>query len=128
MEDGIFNFLLTVLIVSARVKERRVLQSLFFFLLFDYKIIYDRTNHEVKRHLQRRERYNMASEWFFEYEIQVNRPGLLGDISSLLGMLRVNIVTINGVDEGRRGMLIKAEKKKILNVLNILFLLWKRFS
>src|SRR3954462_586628 len=54
----------------------------------------------------------MSSEWFFEYEIQVNRPGLLGDISSLLGMLRVNIVTINGVDEGRRGMLIKAEKKE----------------
>lgn len=66
----------------------------------------------MKRHLLRRERYNMASEWFFEYEIQVNRPGLLGDISSLLGMLRVNIVTINGVDEGRRGMLIKAEKKE----------------
>lgn len=49
-------------------------------------------------------------EWYFEYEIQVNRPGLLGDIASLLGMLRVNIVTINGVDEGRRGMLLKAEK------------------
>ncbi|QFF98595.1 DUF3388 domain-containing protein [Psychrobacillus glaciei] len=54
----------------------------------------------------------MASEWFFEYDIQINRPGLLGDIASLLGMLRVNIVTINGVDEGRRGMLIKAEKKE----------------
>ena len=25
-------------------------------------------------------------EWYFEYEIQVNRPGLLGDIASLLGM------------------------------------------
>lgn len=49
-------------------------------------------------------------EWYFEYEIQVNRPGLLGDIASLLGMLRVNIVTINGVDEVRRGMLLKAEK------------------
>lgn len=48
-------------------------------------------------------------EWYFEYEIQVNRPGLLGDISSLLGMLRVNIVTINGVDQGRRGMLLRAE-------------------
>lgn len=48
-------------------------------------------------------------EWYFEYEIQVNRPGLLGDIASLLGMLRVNIVTINGVDEVRRGMLLKAE-------------------
>ena len=49
------------------------------------------------------------SEWYFEYEIQVNRPGLLGDIASLLGMFRVNIVTINGVDEGRRGMLLNAE-------------------
>ncbi|MCZ2258759.1 DUF3388 domain-containing protein [Sporosarcina sp. G11-34] len=48
-------------------------------------------------------------EWYCEYEIQVNRPGLLGDIASLLGMLRVNIVTINGVDSGRRGMLLKTE-------------------
>jgi hypothetical protein len=48
-------------------------------------------------------------EWYFEYEIQKNRPGLLGDIASLLGMLRVNIVTINGVDQGRRGMLLRAE-------------------
>lgn len=48
-------------------------------------------------------------EWYFEYEIQINRPGLLGDIASLLGMLRVNIVTINGVDQGRRGMLLRAE-------------------
>ncbi|KUP07185.1 hypothetical protein Q73_06105 [Bacillus coahuilensis m2-6] len=48
-------------------------------------------------------------EWYLEYEIQVNRPGLLGDIASLLGMLSINIVTINGVDEGRRGMLLLAE-------------------
>ncbi|MCI3194252.1 DUF3388 domain-containing protein [Bacillus sp. HU-1818] len=46
-------------------------------------------------------------EWYFEYEIQVNRPGLLGDISSLLGMLSINIVTINGVDLSRRGMLLR---------------------
>lgn len=51
-------------------------------------------------------------EWYFEYEIQVNRPGLLGDIASLLGMLRVNIVTINGVDEVRRGMLLQAENEE----------------
>ena len=48
-------------------------------------------------------------EWYLEYEIQKNRPGLLGDISSLLGMLKINIVTINGIDAGRRGLLIKAE-------------------
>jgi len=39
-------------------------------------------------------------KWYLEYEIQVNRPGLLGDIASLLGMLRVNITTINSVDGG----------------------------
>lgn len=52
--------------------------------------------------------YHLAKlEWYFEYEIQVNRPGLLGDISSLLGMLSINIVTINGVDLSRRGMLLR---------------------
>lgn len=48
----------------------------------------------------------MKLEWYLEYEIKINRPGLLGDISSLMGMLAINIVTINGVDEGRRGMLL----------------------
>src|SRR5690606_15311487 len=47
-------------------------------------------------------------EWYLEYEILINRPGLLGDISSLLGMLSINIVTINGIDRGRRGLLILA--------------------
>lgn len=56
--------------------------------------------------------------WYLEYEIQINRPGLLGDIASLLGMLRVNITMINSVegesrnqeDGGiRRGLLLKTE-------------------
>ncbi|WP_017727383.1 DUF3388 domain-containing protein [Halalkalibacterium ligniniphilum] len=47
-------------------------------------------------------------EWYLEYHIHKNRPGLLGDISSLLGMLSINIVTINGVDDMRRGMLIRS--------------------
>ncbi|WP_252313772.1 DUF3388 domain-containing protein [Sinobaca sp. H24] len=47
-------------------------------------------------------------EWYMEYEIHENRPGLLGDISSLLGMLSINIVTINGVEHSRRGMLIRS--------------------
>lgn len=51
-------------------------------------------------------------EYYFEYEIKSNRPGLLGDISSLLGMLSINIVTINGVDEGRRGMLLLAKDSR----------------
>lgn len=45
-------------------------------------------------------------EWYLEYAIHKNRPGLLGDIASLLGMLGINIVTINGVDIKRRGMLL----------------------
>lgn len=45
-------------------------------------------------------------EWYLEYDIRKNRPGLLGDISSLLGMLSINIVTINGVNDCRRGMLL----------------------
>ena len=47
-------------------------------------------------------------EWYLEYEITVNRAGLLGDISSLLGMLGISIVTINGVDQG--GLLIKTDQ------------------
>ncbi|KSU89862.1 DUF3388 domain-containing protein [Priestia flexa] len=48
-------------------------------------------------------------EWYLEYQIQKNRPGLLGDISSLLGMLAINIVTINGVDDKRRGLLLRCD-------------------
>lgn len=61
-------------------------------------------------------------EWYLEYEIQVNRPGLLGDISSLLGMLSINIVTINGVDTQRRGLLLKCRHidqiKRLESILN----------
>lgn len=57
------------------------------------------------------------TEWYLEYEIQRNRPGLLGDISSLLGMLAINIITINGVDEGRRGMLLLAQSNESIDRL-----------
>lgn len=50
------------------------------------------------------------TEWYLEYEIQINRPGLLGDISSLLGMLSINIITINGVENSRRGMLLLSKQ------------------
>lgn len=52
------------------------------------------------------------TEWYFEYELQHNRPGLLGDISSLLGMLSINIVMINGIENKKRGMLILSEDDK----------------
>ncbi|MGM7635777.1 YmfK family protein [Bacillus sp. Hm123] len=49
--------------------------------------------------------------WYLEYKIMKNRPGLLGDVSSLLGMLSINIITINGVDDGSRGLLIRAQSE-----------------
>ncbi|KAA0547872.1 DUF3388 domain-containing protein [Bacillus sp. BGMRC 2118] len=60
-------------------------------------------------------------EWYLEYEIHINRPGLLGDISSLLGMLSINIVTINGVEDMRRGMLLLSDnEEQILRLESIL--------
>ncbi|MEF2244496.1 MULTISPECIES: DUF3388 domain-containing protein [unclassified Paenibacillus] len=46
-------------------------------------------------------------QWYLEYRIHKNRPGLLGDIASLLGMLEVNIISINGVQDRTRGMLLQ---------------------
>ena len=48
-------------------------------------------------------------EWYLEYKLENNRPGLLGDISTLLGMLSINIIMINSVDNNRRGLLILSE-------------------
>ncbi|MCQ2009008.1 MAG: DUF3388 domain-containing protein [Sporolactobacillus sp.] len=50
-----------------------------------------------------------GKEWYMEYEIHKNRPGLLGEVSSLLGVLGINILTINGVDHERRGLLVKSQ-------------------
>ncbi|UTR10805.1 MULTISPECIES: DUF3388 domain-containing protein [Evansella] len=68
-------------------------------------------------------------QWYLEYQINENRPGLLGEIASLLGMLQINIVTINGVEHQRRGMLIKSKNdeaimrlKYILETMDIITL------
>ena len=55
------------------------------------------------------------------FEIIVNRAGLLGDVSSF-GMLGISIITINGVDQGRRGLLIKTDSLEKSHVLKILFM------
>lgn len=61
------------------------------------------------------------TEWYLEYELQYNRPGLLGDISSLMGMLSINIITINGVENARRGMLLLSkEDEQIVRLKSIL--------
>ncbi|AXI11143.1 DUF3388 domain-containing protein [Oceanobacillus zhaokaii] len=63
----------------------------------------------------------MTKEWYLEYEILINRPGLLGDISSLLGMLSINIITINGVENSRRGMLLLSKyDENIMRLKSIL--------
>ncbi|MGD8191098.1 DUF3388 domain-containing protein [Brevibacillus ginsengisoli] len=60
-------------------------------------------------------------EWYFEYELVKNRPGLLGDVASILGMLNINIVTINGVQNARRGLLLLTDDDEKIEVLrNIL--------
>jgi hypothetical protein len=46
-------------------------------------------------------------QWYLEYKIHKNRPGLLGDIASMLGMLEINILTINGVEGKTRGLLLE---------------------
>lgn len=48
-------------------------------------------------------------QWYLEYEIHKNRPGILGGISSMMGILSINILTINGVEDHRRGMLIEVD-------------------
>ncbi|MUV39895.1 uncharacterized protein JNUCC1_03779 [Lentibacillus sp. JNUCC-1] len=58
------------------------------------------------------------TEWYLEYEIKINRPGLLGDISSLLGMLSINIITINGVENSRRGMLLLSKEDEHIQRLS----------
>ena len=66
----------------------------------------------IKSACNKKEHIMEKTEWYLEYEIQYNRPGLLGDISSLLGMLSVNIISINGVENSRRGLLLLSKKDK----------------
>lgn len=58
-----------------------------------------------------------SKQWYMEYRIHKNRPGLLGDIASLLGMLGVNILTINGVQDRARGMLLETEDEEKIELL-----------
>ena len=58
-----------------------------------------------------------SKQWYMEYKIHKNRPGLLGDIASLLGMLNVNIITINGVEDRTRGMLLQTNDDEKIEIL-----------
>lgn len=58
-----------------------------------------------------------TKQWYMEYKIHKNRPGLLGDIASMLGILGVNILTINGVEGERRGMLLETDDDEKIRIL-----------
>ncbi len=57
-------------------------------------------------------------EWYLEYQIHKNRPGLLGDISSTLGMLSINIITINGVENKRRALLLQSDNDQQIKLMS----------
>lgn len=58
-----------------------------------------------------------GKQWYLEYKIHKNRPGLLGDIASLMGMLNINILTINGVEDRTRGMLIQSDDDEKIHLM-----------
>lgn len=43
-----------------------------------------------------------------EYDIQQNKPGLLGAVTTMIGMLDLNILTVTGIGQTRRGFLLEA--------------------
>ena len=50
---------------------------------------------------------------YLEYRILNNRPGLLGDITSLMGLLNINICQVSGVSGDWRGFLLEGNEQKI---------------
>ncbi|SFU76055.1 Protein of unknown function [Alicyclobacillus macrosporangiidus] len=56
-------------------------------------------------------------EVYFQYHIKRDRPGLLGDIASLLGMLGFNILQLGGVSEYGRGFLLRTQRPESIDVL-----------
>ncbi|WP_035485637.1 DUF3388 domain-containing protein [Alicyclobacillus contaminans] len=54
---------------------------------------------------------------YFEYRIRKDRPGLLGDVASLLGMLGFNILQLGGVSETGRGFLLRTERPESVDLL-----------
>ncbi len=54
---------------------------------------------------------------YLEYDIKVNRPGLLSSVTNLLGMLNLNILQVNSIGESRRGFLIECREREKIKVL-----------
>lgn len=56
-------------------------------------------------------------QWYLEYLIHNPHPSLMGDIASLLGVLSINILSINGLENDRRGMLLEVDNKEKIDLL-----------
>lgn len=54
---------------------------------------------------------------YLEYDIKVNRPGLLSSVTNLLGMLNINILQVTSVGETRRGFLVECKDRRKIKVL-----------
>ena len=57
------------------------------------------------------------TEVYLQYRIIKDRPGLLGDVASLLGMLGFNILQLGGVSDTGRGFLLKTRQVESVEVL-----------
>lgn len=63
---------------------------------------------------------NMESthcEVYFQYKILKDRPGLLGDIASLLGMLGFNILQLGSISETGRAFMLNTNRPESVDVL-----------
>jgi Protein of unknown function (DUF3388) len=74
----------------------------------------DQQKHETTGELSE---HRVVTEFYFQYRIRRDRPGLLGDIASLLGMLGFNILQLGGVSETNRGFLLQTERPESVEVL-----------
>jgi hypothetical protein len=54
---------------------------------------------------------------YLEYDIQQNKPGLLGAVTTLIGMLDLNILTVTGIGQTRRGLLLEVHSEAKVRAL-----------
>lgn len=56
-------------------------------------------------------------KYYLEYEILNDRPGLLGDVTSLIGMLKINIEKVSSIEGHRRGFLLNYSSDQQMEAL-----------
>lgn len=56
---------------------------------------------------------------YLEYEIHQNKPGLLGAVTTLIGMLDINILTVTSIGDARRGFLLELPSRGKVRVLEL---------